>query len=290
MEHVRWARRPDLRSPVLVAAFEGWNDAGDAASGTVRWLRRHWSTEPIATIDPEEFFDFTTQRPRVRLSEGRHREVVWPEWEITAGRVPGTGVDAILLLGYEPALRWRTFCDQVVGVASALGARLAVTVGALLAEVSHTRRVDVIGTSDDAGVVERLALVPSTYEGPTGITGVLHAALRDAGIPSASLWAAVPGYAPTIPSPKATLALVERTCSLLDVPAITTDLEIASAAYERQMAELVEADEDMAEYVRRIEEQAEADPPSVRGPIDPDDARDFVADVERFLREQRPDE
>jgi hypothetical protein len=270
---------------VLLAAFEGWNDAGDAASSAVRWLQRHWSLDPFATIDPEEFFDFTTQRPRVRRLDGQQREIVWPEWQLSAGRVPDSDVDVIVLIGFEPALRWRTFCAQIVGVANDLGARLSVTLGALLAEVSHARPVDVVGTGYAPDVVKQLGLATSTYEGPTGITGILHAALADAGMPSASLWAAVPGYAPTIPSPKATLALVERVSTLMGVASMTTDLEIASAAYERQMAELVAADDDMAEYVQRIEEQT----PERPAPLQTEDVGDFVADVERFLREQEGD-
>ena len=278
MEHVVWTSRPALRQPVLIAAFEGWNDAGDASSNAVRWLHERWGAEPFAHIDPEEFFDFSATRPRVRLDEGQQREIVWPAFEFSTATVPGTDIEVVLLLGTEPQLRWRTFCEQVVAVAEACDVRLAITLGALLADVSHAAPVSVIGTAYDPLVVDRLGLSQSSYEGPTGIVGVLHDALARAGVESASLWAAVPSYVPSAPSPKAQLALVERTAGLLDVGLVTTDLEIASASYERQVTELVEADDDTAAYVRHLEESQEDED------VDP---ADFVAEVERFLRDQR---
>jgi hypothetical protein len=278
MEHVVWTSRPALRQPVLIAAFEGWNDAGDASSNAVRWLHERWGTEPFAHIDPEEFFDFSATRPRVRLDEGLQREIVWPAFEFSTATVPGTDIEVVLLLGTEPQLRWRTFCAQVVAVAEACDVRLAITLGALLADVSHAAPVSVIGTAYDPLVVDRLGLTQSSYEGPTGIVGVLHDALARAGVESASLWAAVPSYVPSAPSPKAQLALVERTAGLLDVGLVTTDLEIASASYERPVTELVEADDDTAAYVRHLEESQEDED------VDP---ADFVAEVERFLRDQR---
>ncbi|HZB71695.1 MAG TPA: PAC2 family protein, partial [Acidimicrobiales bacterium] len=223
MQHVRWASRPTLQRPVVVAAFEGWNDAGDAASTAARWLRDRWAPERFGDIDPEEFFDFTASRPSVHLVDGRTREISWPTTELTAGTV--SGIDAVVVLGTEPHLRWRTFCDQVVDVAKALDARMVLTLGALLAEVPHTRPTSVIGTAEDATLIDRLGLQRSTYEGPTGIVGVLQAACTKAGVGAASLWAAVPAYVPGAPSPKAALALVERTAALLDVPVLTTDLE-----------------------------------------------------------------
>lgn len=277
MENVRWRSRPRLDNPLLLAAFEGWNDAGDASSGAVRWLSERWDAEPFADIDPEDFFDFSSTRPHVRLDDGMQREIVWPTLELSAATVPGTGRDVVFLLGTEPQLRWRTFCEQLTGVAHACGVRLAVTLGALLADVSHAQPVSVIGTAYDAAVVDQLGLTPSAYEGPTGIVGVLHDAFRRAGLPSASLWAAVPSYVPAAPSPKATLALVERTCDLLDVSMVTTDLEIASASYERQITELVDADDDTREYVRRLETSST---------VDTSDHEDLVAEVERFLRDQ----
>jgi len=282
MEHVRWTSRPSLQQPILVAAFEGWNDAGDASSNAVRWLHERLEAETFAHIDPEEFFDFSSTRPRVRLDEGRQREIVWPGFELSHARLPGRDTDLVILLGTEPQLRWRTFCDQVTAVAVGFEVQLAVTLGALLADVSHAAPVSVIGTAYDPDVVDRLGLVRSSYEGPTGIVGVLHDALARAGIASASLWAAVPSYVPAAPSPKAQLALVERTCELLHVSMMTTDLEIAAASYERQITQLVDSDEETAAYVRALEDQdddAEVDP-EVRHD------GDLVAEVERFLKEQ----
>ncbi len=279
VDHVRWTSRPSLRRPVLVAAFEGWNDAGDAASTAARWMRDRWAPNAFAEIDAEEFFDFTSTRPTVRLVDGITREIAWPHTELTAGSV--AGVDAVVLLGSEPQLRWRTYCDQVIDVARTVEARMVLTLGALLAEVPHSRPTSVIGTALDPQLVERLGLQRSNYEGPTGIVGVLQTALAKAGLPSASLWAAVPAYVPGAPSPKAALALVERTAELLEVPALTTDLEIASASYERQVSEVVAGDEEMREYVERIEERYDTEDDDV--PVD-----SFVEEVERFLRDHRP--
>jgi predicted ATP-grasp superfamily ATP-dependent carboligase len=278
MEHVRWTNRPALHSPVVIAAFEGWNDAGDAASTAARYLAERWDAEEFGEIDPEEFFDFTSTRPQVRLDDEGHREIIWPTTDLYAATMPGDAGDAVVVIGAEPQLRWRTFCAELTDVASAVGARLVVVLGALLAEVPHSRPVPVVGTAHDAVLTAELGLQPSSYEGPTGIVGVLHAACRDAGLPSASLWATVPSYVPGAPSPKATLALVERTCALLGVWVPTTDLEIASASYERQVSELVESDEETAGYVTSLEERHDA------GDEFPSPAS-LVEEVERFLRE-----
>jgi predicted ATP-grasp superfamily ATP-dependent carboligase len=214
----------------------------------------------------------------VRLDDENMREIVWPFTTMSAASVPGADVDVVFVVGSEPQLKWRTFCDEIVRVARELGVRLVVTLGALLAEVPHSRPVSVVGTAYDQEIVERLGLRHSTYQGPTGIVGVLHDAFRRAGVPSASLWAAVPTYVPNAPSPKAALALVERITELLAVPLAMTDLEIASAAYERQIDELVADDEDTAEYVARLEQTVDDDP----GPVE---QGDLIAEVERFLRE-----
>jgi proteasome assembly chaperone (PAC2) family protein len=281
MQHVRWTSRPQLRQPVLLAAFEGWNDAGDAASGAVRYLRDRWEAEPFAEIDPEDFYDFTSTRPMVRLTDDMTREIVWPTNQFSATRVPN-GPDVILLLGHEPQLKWPTFCRQVTDIARAYGTKLVVTLGALLAEVAHTRPVAVTGTAYDPEVEASLRLQRSRYEGPTGIVGVLHDACRKAGLRSGSLWAAVPTYVPGAPSPKATLALVEHLTKLLDITLTTTDLEIASASYERQINELVADDEETAEYVTRLEERHDSGD-------DDDELPSLIEEVERFLREQPGD-
>ncbi|HEX6567633.1 MAG TPA: PAC2 family protein [Acidimicrobiales bacterium] len=283
MDHVRWRSRPTLDRPVLVAAFEGWNDAGDAASGTVRYLIDRYDADLVAEIDPEEFFDFTTTRPQAEIDDDGVRRIVWPTTEVYAATLPGDAGDALLLIGSEPQLKWRTFCAQVTGLASELGCRLVVVLGALVAEVPHSRPVPVIGTVTDPALQAELGLQPSTYQGPTGVVGVLSAACREAGLPAASLWAAVPTYVPTAPSPKAVLALLERTADMLGTWMPTTDLEIASAAYERQVTELVEEDDETSDYVSQLEQRHDA------GGDDPERfgaARSLVEEVERYLRDR----
>ncbi len=267
----------------MLVAFEGWSDAGDAASSAVRFLGEAHAATPFATIDPEVFFDFSTTRPRVQLDDEDRRQVIWPETVLSAATVPGTGRGLITVVGSEPQLRWRTFTEQVIGVAEQLGAQLVVTFGALLAEVPHTRPVSVFGTADDEGLGAELGLQPSRYEGPTGITGVLQTACRDAGLRSAALWAAVPTYVPSAPSPKAALALTERAAGLLDLSVVTTELEIASASYERQVSELVSDDTETIEYVEHLEHRFD------HNDHDPfaDDEESLVDEVERFLRDQR---
>src|SRR5438309_6533929 len=284
MDYVRWSDRPKLRRPVLVAAFEGWNDAADAATSAVRYLRDRWEARPFAQVDPEDFYDFTATRPQVRLTDGLTREIVWPANELSAASIPGVERDVIVLLGVEPGLHWRTFCTEVVGAAQELGVEMMVTLGALLADVPHTRPVRVTGTAADADLVKRLGLQRSRYEGPTGIVGVLHDAFSKAQVPSASLWAAVPHYVAATPSPKATLALVERAAELLGASVPTTALEIAAASYERQVSEVVESDDDVSEYVHRLEESSDdGDDEDVELPT----GEALAADFERYLREQQ---
>ena len=306
MSSLRWHHRPKLRQPVLVAAFEGWNDAGDAASGAARWLADRYGAEMIATIDSEDYFDFTTTRPIVELTDDGKRRITWPDTELWAAATDAPA-DLIIMVGNEPHLRWRTYCKAVTEAADALDCSLVLTLGALLSDVPHTRPTAVSGTADDPDLIEQLDLARSSYEGPTGIVGVLHAACQERGIPSASLWAAVPTYVSGAPSPKATLALVERTCTLLGLNLPVTDLQIATAAYERQIDELVEADEDTAAYVAGLEEAAddeerdatfggsggsgqthpEGHPSAHHGDLTPLEEADpdaLVEEVERFLR------
>ncbi|MEO7573651.1 MAG: PAC2 family protein [Acidimicrobiales bacterium] len=280
MDHVRWTTRPTLRQPVVLAAFEGWNDAGDAATTAARYLVDRWDLDLVADVDPEEFYDFTSTRPEVHLDDDDLREIIWPATEIHAGTIPGGDQDVLLIVGTEPQLRWRTYCEQLTAVAQDHRARLCVTLGALLAEVPHTRPTPIVGTAYEPEVVAGLELQPSRYEGPTGIVGVLHDAWRRHGLRSASLWATVPAYVPGAPSPKAALALVERASALLQTWVPTTDLEIASAAYERQVSELVDADEETATYVASLEERHDVDPGTIPS------ADDIAEEVERFLREQ----
>lgn len=280
MEHVHWTARPQLEAPVVLAAFEGWNDAGDAATTAARYLVDRWDLDLVAEVDPEEFYDFTSARPQVQLDDDGQRSITWPSTEVYAGTVPGGGDDVLVILGTEPQLRWRTFCSELTEIATDAGAKLCVTLGALLAEVPHTRPTPIVGTAYEADLVAGLELQPSRYEGPTGIVGVLHHSWRQAGLRSASLWATVPSYVPGAPSPKAALALIERTATILQTWVPTTDLEIAAASYERQVSELVDADEETSTYVTSLEERHDQEPEVIPS------ADAIAEEVERFLRDQ----
>jgi proteasome assembly chaperone (PAC2) family protein len=282
MDHVRWDNHPNLRRPVLIAAFEGWNDAAESASTAVEYLGSTWNERAFASIDPEEFYDFTVVRPQVRLVDGSMREIDWRTTRFAAASPTGSVHDVVLGHGIEPNNRWRTFCDNVIGVAQELDVELVLTLGALAAEVPHTRAVQVTGTGSDPELIEALGLRRSRYEGPTGIVGVLHTRFAEAGIKSASLWAAVPHYVSQQPSPKATLALARRASQIIGATLDATDLEIAVASYERQVNEMIEADEDIASYVHGLEEVIDEDEIA----LDPD-RFDIAAQAERFLREQR---
>lgn len=293
MDAVRWEERPRLRRPVLIAAFEGWNDAGDAASTAARYIATEWGARRIASIDPEEFYDFTVVRPNVRLVDGLTRQIDWPDNEVSVAATTSDTRDVVFLHGIEPQLKWRTFAAQITDLCRALDIELALSLGALLAEVPHTRPVHVTGTAADEALIHRLNLQRSRYEGPTGIVGVLHDHLAKAGIPSASLWAAVPAYVAKTPSPKGALALVQRATSILDEHIDLTSLQIAASAYERQVSEVVAEDDDVAAYVRSLEESDEAgigdehgDPASHPSRLDQVGGDALAAEVERFLREQ----
>jgi proteasome assembly chaperone (PAC2) family protein len=296
MELVHWTDRPALRRPLFVIAFEGWNDAGDAATLALDYLAREWDAQPCATIDPEYFYDFTVTRPTVKLA-GDERQIEWPHIQVLAAPVPGAGHDMLLLRGVEPQLRWRSFSDAVVSIVKAVGAELVVVLGALLADVPHTRPVRVTGTTTDRELAERAGLAAPTYEGPTGIVGVLVEALRDAGLPAASFWAAVPHYVHQVPSPKAALALVERSAALLGASFDPWDLRTAAAEYEREVSERVADDEDAAAYVAQLEDAEDLEAGATSGPvrppagdgaaIPPPGAEELAAEVERFLRDHR---
>jgi proteasome assembly chaperone (PAC2) family protein len=281
MEHVQWDSRPNLRRPVLIAAFEGWNDAAESASAAVDYLGNAWDERIFASIDPEEFYDFTVVRPQVRLIDGSMREIDWRTTKFAATAPPASDRDVVLAHGIEPNNRWRAFCDNVVGVAQELDIELVLTLGALAAEVPHTRDVQVTGTGSDPELIEALDLRRSRYEGPTGIVGVLHTRFAAAGIKSASLWAAVPHYVSQQPSPKATLALARRAADIVGASLDTTDLEIAAASYERQVDDMIEADEDIAAYVHGLERVIDNGET-----MDDPDRFDIAAQAERFLREQ----
>ena len=285
MQPLQWEHRPDgLRAPALVCAFKGWNDAADAASSAIQFVGSSLGARRFATIDPEDFYDFQATRPRVKMSEGQTREIVWPAVELFEARVPRAPRDLILMTGSEPSFRWRTFCELVIELAEALGTQLVVTLGALLADVPHTRPVSVTGLSSDQSLVSRLGLAPSSYEGPTGIVGILHAACQQAGLPSASLWAAVPHYIAATPNPKAALALVRKLEGLVGVAVDGSELESASADYERQVNVAVQSDPDVQAFVERLEQAAhEEDDDS---PTALPSGETIARDLQRFLRQR----
>ena len=289
MAELTWGDRPSLRDPLLVAAFKGWNDAGESSSAALRFLVESFDGEPIATIDPEEYFDFSATRPTVSLEGGRTRVIEWPELTFYAARVAGAERDLLLLEGPEPALRWRAFTRTVLSAMSEVGAREVVTLGALLADVPHTRPTQISGLASDDSLIERLGFERSTYEGPTGIVGVLHDACAKAGIPSSSLWAAVPHYVAAAPNPKAALALVRKFEGLAGVMVDASALEEAADDYERQVSAAVASDPDVKAFVERLEqtidESEETSPPQ---PIPSADA--IARDFQRFLRQRGPDE
>lgn len=311
MDHVRWLSQPTLRNPVVIAAFTGWNDAGDSASGGVRHLIEDWGASALAEIDPEEFTDFATIRPHVRLSSGLTRSIVWPTVGLWSAST--AGADVILILGPEPAMRWRCFSEQIVSVAKHFNASLVLTLGALLADVPHSRPVQLIGTASDQAMIDRYELQRSRYEGPTGIVGILHDACTNADLPCAALWAAVPAYASQVPSPKATLALIERLGGIIGTTMPTARLQAQVEEYENRVSSVVADDDDLSGYVRRLESMSDAgiedfsldddddidedddadedDDDVVGGELEVDlpehvDGPAFIDEVERFLRDQ----
>ena len=268
---------PDLVDPVMLCAFEGWNDAGDAASGAVLHLEDVWSATQIAEIDPEDYYDFQVNRPEIVLEDGA-RTVVWPTTRISVARIPLATRDVVLVHGIEPSMRWRSFTQELLGAARDLGVEMVVTLGALLADTPHTRPVPVSGTSSDPDIAARMGYEPSTYEGPTGIVGVLQDACTKAGIPAVSLWAAVPHYVAQPPCPKATLALLGRIEDLLDVPVPLGDLHEEARAWQLGVDELAAEDDEIQAYVRQLEEAVDtAELPEASGDAI---AREF----ERYLR------
>jgi proteasome assembly chaperone (PAC2) family protein len=282
MSELNVSFRPELRRPVLVAAFRGWNDGGQGASLGGGYLAKQWEATRFAEIDPEGFFDFQATRPHVSLVDGVTRRLDWPDNGFFHAEIPGADRDAIILLGIEPNLRWRTFTELVLELAQDLGVEMLVTLGSLLADVPHTRPAPVTGAATDPALVEELGLEPSRYEGPTGIVGVVHDACRDADIPSVSLWAAVPHYVSLAPSPRAALALVRRFGELIHADIDVAELEQASEEYSEQVSEAVSADTETAQYVEELERRV--DMLEAAGDLPSGDT--LAAELTRFLRER----
>jgi proteasome assembly chaperone (PAC2) family protein len=282
MEHVTLISRPRLRRPVLLAAFDGWNDAGESATSAIDAIGAALDAVTFATVDPEEFYDFQATRPTVRLVEGL-RHVDWPMVELRGAELPQADHDLILLRGHEPNLRWRTFATEVVEVAASLGVEMVVTVGALLADVPHTRPTQVVSSTSDQILAEQLGLPVSRYEGPTGILGVLSDAAARAGIPAVGLWAALPHYLHLAPNPWGAMALVEELGRLLPLTVDTSGLAGQTQAFDAAVADLLDENPELTGYVERLEADADDpdDPPGLAD-LPPEE---LVAEVERYLRD-----
>ena len=274
---------PELRSPIVVAAFEGWNDAGEAASMAVAQLHEAWSAHPLLAMDPEEYHDFQVNRPEVQIGEDGRRRIIWQTTRLSYASPPGAERDVILVRGVEPSTHWRQFVTEILGYVEKYNSTMLITLGALLADVPHTRPIPITTTTEDPELIRRLAIEPSGYEGPTGIVGVLQDAAAKRGIPGLSMWAAVPHYGSQSPSPKAALALLNRIEELLDVTVPLGDLTSDAEAWEHGVDELAGEDEEIADYVRQLEEAKDtAELPEASGEAI---AREF----ERYLRRRGDD-
>lgn len=286
MDSLTWTGEvPRLRSPILVAAFRGWNDAAGAASSALEAVAAAFESQIVAEIDPEEYFDFQATRPTIVLSEGRTREIIWPRNELIAVTVPGAERDLVLFDGTEPNLRWRTFAETVATAAETLGVEMVVTLGALVAEVSHGLPVPITGLASDERLVEELDLRRSSYEGPTGIVGVVHDCCQSLGMESASLWAAVPHYVAAVPNPKAALALLRRLEGVAGLAIEAGELEDETASYEEQIGRAVSANPEIADLVERIEAEQNEQLGDEQEDLPSADA--LANEFQKYLRQQR---
>lgn len=296
MDHLRIEETPPLKDPVLIMAFAGWSDAAQAATSAARFLVGFWEANQFASIDPEEFYDFTEHRPHIRLTEGDLREITWPSNDCYYYRRDGAENDFVLLVGIEPSMRWRLFVDTILEIIRRLNVSMVVTLGGLLADVPHTRPVRVTGSVSDANAAAKLRGLPvrtSRYEGPTGILGVLHDALRRRSIAGASIWANVPHYISAAANPKATVALLERLDALFALDLDLRDLYRAAERFDAEVSEAVAGDPDAVAYVRQLEERADAevDTSIAEPPSQPLPSSDIVVrELEEFLRRQRENE
>jgi proteasome assembly chaperone (PAC2) family protein len=269
---------PQLRRPVLIAAFEGWNDAADAATAAIEHLESTWHAQPFAALDPDDYYDFQVNRPTVSLVNGVTRRIQWPTTRLSFARLPEEERDAVLVRGLEPNMRWRGFCTELLDLAAELDVETVVVLGALLSDSPHTRPVPVTGTASDSESAELMGLERSRYEGPTGIAGVFQSVAADAGFPAVSFWAAVPHYAAQPPCPKATLALLRKIEDLLDLAIPLGRLPEQARAWERGVDELAEQDSEVAEYVRALESrEPETELPEATGEA-------IAKEFERYLR------
>src|SRR3954467_2382321 len=290
MTDVIWREHPELRAPVMVCAFKGWNDAGEAATAALSYIRDSFEARDVAEIDPEEYYDFTAVRPTVTLAEGDVRRIEWPENKVAVAPVQGADGDLVLFNGVEPSLRWRRFTDEVLGVAHDLGVSTVITLGALLADVPHSRPVAITGITSDETLIDRLGFEPPSYEGPTGIVGVLQHACADAGLPAVSLWASVPHYVAASPNPKVALALVRAFEGATTLAVDGGELEEAAEDYDRQVTAAVASDPEVKAFVERLEtamDEATAENPPDEGQLPSADT--IASDFQRFLRQRGPE-
>ncbi len=279
MDYLKWVDNPPaLNDPVLVVAFEGWNDAGESATSAAEYITEHLNGTVFAELDPQPFFDFTETRPTVRIGEDG-REILWPFNEFSYSDRPDNNRDIIVFLGTEPQLQWRTYIEQIISVIEEYQIELVISLGALIAEVTHSRPSTVYSTSDDIALIESLDLEPSNYEGPTGIIGVLQDTLKATDSDLLSLWATIPGYVPHIPSPKAALALVQRVATIAGIDIPTSMLELNAGAYESQINELVNEDTETQGYVTELEEAYDSS-------MKPESGENLVKELEQFLKER----
>jgi proteasome assembly chaperone (PAC2) family protein len=291
VKHVEWRDRPELKSPTLVCAFKGWNDAGEAASAALGFLVESFDARTVASVDPEDFYDFTAVRPDVRLSEGRTRVIEWPESTLHAAHVAGTDHDLLLLQGIEPSLRWREYTAMMIDLARELSVERVITMGALLADVPHTRPVPMTGIGSDVATVERLGFQQSSYEGPTGIVGVLHHAFSAAGFAAVSLWASVPHYVAAAPNPKAALALIRSFEGVAGIAVDALDLEHSAEEYQRQVDAAVATDPDVKSFVERLEQTLDEVADEIAPTPEQLPSADTIArDFQRFLRQKRAED
>ena len=268
----------------MICAFQGWNDAGDSASSAVAFLASALNAERFARMDSQEFYDFQANRPCIRLKEGSAEEIMWPSVEVFEALAPRAMRDLVLVQGVEPSTRWRAFSAHLIDLAEALGVQVIVSLGALLGDVAHSRPVTMTGYASDPSLVKRLGITPSTYEGPTGIVGVLHSTCVQAGLPSASLWAGVPHYVAAAANPKAALALVRRIEGLVGVSVDVSELEVASEDFERQVGIAVQSDPDILAFVERLER--EADTEAELSPKEVPDGDTLAREFQRFLKQR----
>ncbi|HYU05303.1 MAG TPA: PAC2 family protein [Jatrophihabitantaceae bacterium] len=272
---------PELTDAVLVAAFEGWNDAGDAATGSIEHLELVWDSQPLMAIDPDEYYDFQVNRPTVSMVDGVTRRVSWPTTRLSVCRPPGAAFDLVLVRGIEPNMRWRAFCDELLDVIRALDVRVVVTLGALLSDTPHTRPTSVTGTSYDQASAVKYGLEKSRYEGPTGIVGVLQDACVAAGIPAISFWAGVPHYVSQPPNPKATIALLHSVEEVLDVPVPLAELPQQADEWQKLVDEMAAEDDEVTEYIRNLEQR---DDEIDRGEMGATSGDAIAREFERYLR------